>query len=174
MQIVVNPFCKRQTPDSKYSHFDGSWDELVELVQNHFGGSEEGMVAVNVPAEKFFSGVTKLGEDSVLNAEFAARRKGEEPYVQVTAIGGAKVPASSVQVILYSHETLAEDVSSDADWEIVSINASSTTRDGEAEPPTPVAMARNFLEMAGGTKREYTAEEFARAIIFWSQHAMIG
>jgi hypothetical protein len=174
MKIVVNPFAKRQTPNSKYSHFDGSWDELIELVQDHFNGSEKGVVAVDVPAEKFFSGVTKLGEDSVLKAEFAARRKGEEPYVQITAIGGAKVPASSVQIIIYSHKALADDASGDADWEIVSINASSTIRDGEAEPPTPVAMARNFLEMAGGTKREYTADEFARAIIFWSQHAMIG
>lgn len=174
MQIVINPFCKRQTPDSKHSHFDGSWDELVRLVKDHFDGSEEGVVAVDVPAEKFFSGVTKLSEGCELHAEFAARREGEEPYVQITAIGGAKVPASTVKVILYSHETLAEDASSDAEWEIVSINASATAKEGEAEPQTPVAMARNFLEMAGGTKREYTAEEFARSIIFWSQHAMIG
>lgn len=176
MKIAVNPFCKRQTPESKYSHFDGSWDELVRLVEDHFIDSNLGVVAVDVPAENFFSGVTKLSEESRLEAQFAARREGEEPYVQVTAIGGMKVPASSVKVIVYSHEALAngDDASCDADWEIVSINASATARDGEAEPPTPVAMARNFLEMAGGTKREYTAEEFARSIIFWSQHAMIG
>ncbi len=174
MQIAINPFCKRQIASSKYSHYEGTWDELVRLVQDHFDGSGEGVVAVTVPAEGFFSGVSKLSEESRLEAEFAARRKGEEPYLQVTVIGGAKVSASSVQIILYSHETLAGDASGDADWEIVSINASATAKDGEVEPPTPVAMARNFLEMAGGTKRKYSAEEFARAIIFWSQHSMIG
>lgn len=174
MQIVVNPFCKRQTPDSKFSHFRGTWDELVELVQNHFDGSEEGVVAVDVPSAGFFSGVTKLSEGCELKAEFVARRKGEEPYVQITAIGGKKVPASSVRVILYNHETLKEDASSDAPWEIISINASAAAKEGEVEPLTPVAMARNYLSLAGGTKREYSAEQFAEAIIFWSQHAMIG
>lgn len=174
MKVAVNPFCKRQTASSKYSHFDGSWDDLARLVQDHFADSEEGVVAVDVPTAGFFSGVTKLSEGCELQAEFAARRKGENPYVQVTAIGGKKVPASSVQAIIYSHVTLADDASGDADWEIVSINASATAKDGEAEPPTPVAMARNFLEIAGGTKREYTAEQFAEAIIFWSQHTMIG
>lgn len=175
MKIVVNPFCRRQTADSRYSHFAGTWDELVELVRNHFSGSEEKVVAVDVPPEGFFSGVTKLSEGVELKAEFSARRKGEEPYVRITAVGGEKLPASAVQIILYSREALGEDSSDpEADWEIVSINASASARDGEPEPPTPVAMARNLLGMAGGTKRDYTAEEFARAIIFWSQHAMIG
>ncbi len=176
MQIAVNPFCKkRHLPNSEYSHFDGSWDDLVRLVQNHFDGSDEGIIALDVPAAGFFSGVTKLGAECKLQAEFAARREGEEPYVQIRVIG-EKSPAVSVQVILYSHETLANtgDESSDAEWEIISINAWTTAKGKEGEPLTPVAMARNFLEMAGGTKREYTAEQFAEAIIFWSQHAMIG
>jgi hypothetical protein len=173
MKIAVNSFCMRQTPESKYSHFEGTWDELVELVQNHFDGSDEGVVAVDVPPAGFFSGVTKLTEDSVLSAEFSARRKGEEPYVQITATGN-KIPARSVEIIVYSHETLAKDGdnTTEAEWEIVSINASASATG--SEPPTPVAMARNFLEMAGGTKREYTAKEFAESILYWSQHAMIG
>jgi len=173
MEIAINSFCKRQTPESKYSHFDGTWDELAGLVQNHFNGSDKGVVAVDVPAEGFFSGVSKLTEESKLSAEFSARRKGEEPYVQITATG-SKLPAQSVKVIVYSHEILAKDGdnSTEADWEVVSINAS-TSATG-SEPPTPVAMARNFLEMAGGTKRDYSAKEFAESILYWSQHAMIG
>lgn len=172
MKIGTNDFARRQTPDSKYSHFAGTWDELVELVSAHFNGSEEGVVAVSVPPEDFFSGVTDLSEESNLHAQYAARRRGEDPYVQLTVVGGKKLPAKSVQIIVYSHETLAkdDDASTDAEWEIVSINASAV--DG-SEPPTPVAMARNFLTMAGGTKRDYSAQQFAEAIVFWSQHAMI-
>jgi len=148
----------------------------VRLVQDHFNGSREGVVVLDVPADGFFSGVIKLSESSVLEAVFVARREGENPYVHIRTIGVDKTPAKSVQVILYNHETLAEtgDNCSEADWEIISINAWATAKEKEGEPPTPVAMARNFLEMAGGTKREYTAEQFAEAIIFWSQHAMIG
>lgn len=173
MEIAVNSFCKRQTPQSKYSHFEGSWDELIKLVEEHFVGDWfEMIVAVDVPPAGFFSGVTKLTEDSVLSAEFSARREGEEPYVQITA-QGKKLPAQAVKVILYHHDMLVEDEDTTSEeWEIVSINASASATG--SEPPTPVAMARNFLEMAGGTKRNYSAEEFAEAIIFWSQHAMIG
>ena len=174
MKIEMNSFCKRQTPDSKYSHFAGTWEELVKLVQNHFSGSDEGVVVVEVPADNFFSGVTKLSDESKLKAEFSARRKGEKPYVQITAIGGNKLPAQSVKIIIYSHETLAKDGdnTTEADWEIVSINASASAKG--SEPLTPVAMARNFLNLAGGTKREYTAEQFAESILYWSRHAMVG
>lgn len=131
MQIVVNPFCKkRHTPESEYSHFDGSWDELVRLVQDHFDGSREGVVVLDVPADGFFSGVIKLSESSVLEAVFVARREGEDPYVHIRTIGVDKTPAKSVQVVLYSHETLAEtgDNCSEADWEIISINAWATAK----------------------------------------------
>lgn len=174
-KIVVNPFCLRQTASSKYSHYEGSWDELITLVSEYFPEDASGeVVAVDVPVAGFFSGVVKLTEGCTLQAEFSARRKDEEPYTQVTVVGGMKLPAASVKIILYSHESLAKDgdaSSDDAEWEVISINASATAL---GEPLTPVAMARNFLGMAGGTKREYSAEEFAEAIIFWTQHAMAG
>jgi hypothetical protein len=37
-----------------------------------------------------------------------------------------------------------------------------------------MAMARNFLVLPGGTKAEYTAAQFAEAIIYWSTRAMHG
>jgi hypothetical protein len=174
-KIAVNEFVKRQVPESRFSHFAGTWDELVALVELHFGeakpGYKDGILLVPVPPEGFFSGVVELSEDTPLRAEFAARRKGEEPYLQVVAVGGDKLPAKMVEVVLYRHDVLGSDASTDAEYEIVSVNARPTE---EPEPQTPVAMARNFLELAGGTKAEYSAEDFARSIIYWSKRAMRG
>lgn len=94
----------------------------------------------------------------------------EDFYIQVTT-RERKAPAKRVSLIVYSREALGADVSSaDADAEIVSINASVTV---EPEPMHPFTMARNELGMIGGTPGHYTAEEYARAVVFWSQHAMV-
>lgn len=173
--IGINALALRQTQDSKYSHYMGTQEELVSLVEGNFNqakpGYRDGVVLVPVPAEGFFSGVVEVVPDTPLKAEFSARRKGEEPYIQVVAVGGEKLPAKAVEVICYRHDVLGSDASTGAEWEVVSINARPTD---EPEPPTPVAMARNLLELPGGTKATYTAEEFARAIIYWSRRAMRG
>lgn len=175
MAIGINSLAMRQTADSKYSHFGGTWDELVRLVKENFKkakpGYRDGVILVPLPPEGFFSGVVEVTPDTPLKAEFSARRKGEEPYISVVAVGGEKLPAAVVEAVLYRHDVLGSDVTTDAEWEIVSINARPTD---EPEPLTPVAMARNFLSLPGGTKAEYTAEEFARAIIYWSKRAMRG
>lgn len=176
-QIAVNQFVERQTADSRFSHFAGTWEELVELVKANFEkakpGYRDGVMTVPVPADGFFSGVVELTEDTPLKAEFSARRKGEDAYINVVAVGGNKIPAKSVEIVVYRHDVLEADgdASTDAEWEIISINARPTD---ESEPMTPVAMARNFLGMAGGTTAEYTAQQFAEAIIYWSKRAMKG
>jgi hypothetical protein len=97
--------------------------------------------------------------------------------IQVEAAGGEKMPARRAEVILYSHETLAQDgdapATREADFYIISINAYTTE---QAEPMSPMTMARNFLGLKGGTRPEtpYTAQEFAESILYWSQHARIG
>jgi hypothetical protein len=95
------------------------------------------------------------------------RQPHESPYIKLEA-DGPTVPCKFAKVVLYSaNELLKNDGerSSDADWEIVCIIAS----DVENEPMHPLAMARNQLEMPGGTPRSYTAEEYAQAIWYWSQ-----
>ena len=175
MAIGINDMARRQTPESKYSHFGGSFDELSKLVEENFEsatpGYRDGVVLVPVHADSFFSGVVEITPNTQLKAEFSARRKGEDPYVSVVAVGGEKLPATVVGIVCYRHDVLGNDASTDAEWEVVSINARPT--DGP-EPMTPVAMARNFLELPGGTKATYTAEEFARAIMYWSKRAMRG
>ena len=42
----------------------------------------------------------------------------------------------------------------------------------EEEPMDPYTMARNFLHLKGGTKGDFTAEQFAQSIVYWNNHAM--
>ena len=179
MLIGINKFVLRQTAESKFSHYSGNWEDLKSLVEKGFGesnsGYRDGVRLVSVPAEGFFSGVVEVNGETPLKAIFEARRKNEEPFLQIVAIGGEKLPAKVVEVVVYRRDVLLEDgpdaVSTEAEWEVVSINARPTE---EEEPLTPMAMARNMLVLPGGTKATYTAEEFAKAIIYWSKRAMRG
>ena len=175
MKVGINQLLRRQTPESKYSHFNGSFEELAAVVEKFFdqgkAAGRDGVLLVPLPTAGFFSGVTKVTAETNLRATFTARRKGEDPYVQVEAVGAAKLPAAVVEAVVYRHDVLGPDASTEAEWEVVSLNARPTA---EVEPPTPVAMARNLLGLPGGTQAQYTPEEFARAVIYWSQHAMCG
>ena len=175
MRFALNELCRRQTADSRFSHFEGPEADLLGLVSAYFDtrtpGYRDGVWLVPVPAERFFSGVVKVVEGMELKAHFGARRTGERPYIDIIAVGGEKLPAQTVNIVLYSHDTLGSDATTDAEFEVVSINASAETG---TEPLTPIAMARNFLGLPGGTAASYTADEFAQAIVYWSQRAMRG
>jgi hypothetical protein len=174
--VAINPFVRRQTAASQFSHYEGSWEKLAELVEAHLDqakpGYMDGVKLVPVPADGFYAGVVALTAETPLQAVYAARREGEEPYVEIRASAAAKQPAAAVDIVIYSHDVLAADgdASSDAPWEVISVNAKLTEGD---EPLSPMAMARNFLGLPGGSQgAEYTAEDFAKAIVYWSQHAM--
>jgi len=177
MTIKTNPFVRRQTKSSKFAHFEGTWEELERLTETHISeakpGYRDGVVLVPVPPDGFFTSVVEVTTDSKLWASFEPRRRGEDPLVQVTARGNAKTPAAAVDIVLYRHDVLAEgnEHSCDADWEIVSINARPTKED---VPMDPVTMARNFLQMEGGTKGEFSADDFAKAIVYWATHCQVG
>ena len=83
---------------------------------------------------------------------------------------GKKTPAKFVDIVLYRHDVLAEnnERSTDACWEIISINASPI----ENLPMQPMTMARNMLNKEGGTKAEYTGQQFAESLWFWKEHCM--
>ena len=176
--LGLNSFVLRQTAASPYSHFGGSLDQLIDLVATHWDaripGYRNGVWLVPVPADRFFTGVIDLNADpsAQLVASFEARRDTEAKYLQVRA-RGAKTPAAVVEIVVYAREVLLEEGPDAAEtgkpFEVISINARATLG---PEPLTPMAMARNFLALPGGTKAEYTAEEFAQAILYWSTRAM--
>lgn len=177
--IGISEFARtRHTEEKPFGHYSGSWESLVQLAETHFPANKPsfrpGVVQVDVPPEGFFTSIVELNEKSVLESSWKPRAPGEAGIIQ-TVVKGKKSPARHVTLILYSAAALLENNgtrSTEADWEIVSINAS--PKEGGGEPMSPMAMARNFLEMAGGTKTEYTAQQFAEAIAYWNAHGMVG
>lgn len=180
-KIACGEFVKRQTPESGFSHFNGSWEELEFMVSYWFlerphlpytkQGYRDGVIIQELPPDRFCSAVVDLDEDTKLNATFAPRREGEDPFLRVSA-KAIKQKAKHASVVLYRRDVLAENNENEtgADWEIVAIKARTTE---EEEPMDPYTMARNFLQMKGGTKGEFTAEQFAKSIVYWNTHTMI-
>ena len=112
--VGLNDFVKRQTPDSKYAHFNGTWEELVDLVENHLPqfplyntfeknidngvirkGYREGVCLLKVPPDRFFSSIKELKEGDKFLSIYKPRREGESPYVQ-SIYKDNKVPAKFV------------------------------------------------------------------------------
>lgn len=175
-KVACGNFVKRQTPESGYSHFEGTWQQLERITEGRMQapfvrpGYKEGVILVEMPAHWFRSAIVELNEESRLTANYAPRREGEAPFIRVSAKGKKQV-AKYAQVVLYSRSVLMEnnEAETEADWEIVCIKARVTE---EEEPMDPYTMARNFLHLAGGTKGDFSAEEFAKSIVYWNNHCM--
>lgn len=180
--VQCGDFVKRQTPESGFSHFEGSWDELEDIVSNimaqpHYykdiirPGYKDGVVLVDMyHPDRFLSAIVDLNQDTKLRASYAPRRVGETPFIRLSAKGN-KQPANYASVVLYRADVLAENSEreTDAEWEIVAIKARVSK---EEEPMDPYTMARNFLHLKGGTKGDFTAEQFAQSIVYWNNHCM--
>jgi len=177
-KIIVNSFAKRQIPESPFSHYGGSWENLSELVAQNLSrakaGYREGVLLVPVPPEDFYSGVVSLTEGCEMSASFVSRREGEKPRKRITA-KGEKLPAKCVEIVLYSSDLLsqANDNEIEGGLEIISINASSISA------PTPMApgtMMSNHFGADGGTDTKMSAEEFEAALResfnYWKDKAM--
>jgi hypothetical protein len=80
--------------------------------------------------------------------------------------------AKYVTFVCYRADVLEVDGEreTDADWEIVAIKARVTE---EEEPMDPYTMARNFLHLKGGTKGDFSAQQFAESIVYWNNHCMM-
>lgn len=178
-KVACGEFVKRQTPESGYSHFEGNWGVLEDMVTSRLScdvgvtpGYRDGVVLVDMSPHVhwFRSAIVQLNEESRVTASYAPRRKGEAPFLRVSA-KAKKQPAKHASVVLYRHDVLAEnnERETDAEWEIVAIKARVTE---EEEPMDPYTMARNFLHLAGGTKGDFTAEQFAKSIVYWNNHVM--
>lgn len=158
-----------------FSHFTGTDEELVERVKKAWEFRYPGqgrhdcsqVVIVPVDPHGFESATVSITEASEFHAELKCRQDGEDFFIEVTA-DGPKEKTAWASVVLYSKQTLEENGgqrSTDCDWEIVALVASSVSN----EPMTPLTMARNMLEKPGGTYCEYTAKQFADSIWYWSK-----
>lgn len=179
-KVAAGEFVKRQTKESGFSHFEGSWEQLEKLVEYWFidkpyapytkPGYKDGVVLQELPPDFFRSAIVELKPETKMRASYAPRRLGEAPFIRVSAKAKKQV-AAYAQVVLYSHDVLMEnnEAETDAEWEIVAIKARTSK---EEEPMDPYTMARNFLHLTGGTKGDFTAEQFAQSVVYWNSHCM--
>ena len=162
-----------------FSYFDGTDEELKQLIYNNWNERKIGNGAesindvciVSVPPDKFVCTTVKIEDDLPVTAKITRRQPQEHPFIKNEAVG-TPVETKFAKVVLYaSHELLKNggERSCDADWEIICIIASPV----ENEPMHPLIMSRNMLEKPGGTKRTYTAQELAESIWYWSKYVAL-
>lgn len=184
--IQPNNFVLRQTATSRFTSFDGSWEEVAAMAEkamaegNTSPGYRDGVVLAHVPAtavERFRSGVVMLESGAKLVGSYEPRREGEEPrkHVGVEASGGSKIPCKAVDIVLYRRDVLGDDVThEDSEWEIVSVNGRPT--EGE-QPMAPETLIANHFEMDGGTATGMSDSEFVAAlrasVMYWKDKAMM-
>ena len=174
--IKTSEFVKRQIKNSRYSYFDGTWEELEKLTEDNFhnytDGYRAGVVLVPISPERFYTSLCKIDDNSIFETKFESRREGEASRKVTLLKNGKKSKAKFVNIVLYRYDVLLEnnENSTEARWEIVSINASLVKN----EPMHPMTMARNMLNEVGGTKATYTGQQFAEALWFWKDYTMYG
>jgi len=183
--VAVSDFLKEAVAKTggnrKYS---GSFEDLEDLTMAHMEnwkpgtGSVDGDVRiVTVPTEGFFTEVVRITEENQRSLEvvYNARRAGEEAVPTLILRGIDPSPAASVGIVIYRADVLQKDNdrSSLAEWEIVAILTDPELPNGDTVPMNPATMARNAADLKGGTHREYSAEQWLEATLFWQRHARV-
>jgi len=183
MKIIANSFVTRQAPESSFSHYDGDFESLARLVEenifeNRQQGYRDGVVLVDVPSDGFYSGIVQLRSGDQLKGEFSPRRDDEDPRKHIVT-EGEKLPAKSVQIVLYASTVLAEEgknelTPEEGNWEIISINASPSE---DEVPINPMTLMHNHFGSDGGTDTNLSDKEFVKMLSegfeFWKDKAMI-
>ena len=174
----------RQTPDSRFSHFEGTSEELIALIQDTAASDptsvvptpREGIIKVRVDPAQFKTGMLKLEPNQVIFGLFEARQEGEYPRKVVMAKGD-KLPAKYCEVIMYHRDVLLETEGYEpaADWEVISVNASPEVT---AVPMAPSTLMYNHFGMDGGTSMGMTDSQFVttlrESLLYWHDKCMCG
>lgn len=199
LTISINPFCLRQvgvTNSSAFGGFTGTKEELQSLLDKLPVSLTEGVEIIRIYADdpalnntkgQFICtfGVVTDGEEVATSYE--ARRPGEQPVTVKTVNRASRPTANTIDLVFYSHKALEADASSDADYELVSINTMPTKLEqGKEEPMTPETLWRNYLSKIpgcpsgiGGTYRpewddeEVFRKELSLAETYWADKARI-
>ena len=183
MKVQVNDFVKRQTKLSGKAYSEElSFDFFAKyaqkkLIKNEFIEGYRPEVRIvkleNKYVHKVFCPYVRITKETRLSAKVVKRREDEDFYIQVRAMNGNLVGSGSVDLILYRNDILLEnnENTTNADWELVSINA--IPKGVKSMPMGPITMMRNQLELNGGTKAEYSSDEWAKSVQFWQTYAPI-
>lgn len=197
--ISINPFCLRQvgvTNSSAFGGFTGTKEELQGILDKLNVSLTEGIEIIRIYADdpilnntegRFICTFGVVRPDEEVAAFYEARRPGEQPVTVKTITRASRPTAKTIDLVFYSHKALEADASSDADYELVSINTIPTKlKKGEEEPMTPECLWRNYLSKIpgcpagiGGTYRpewddeEVFRKELSLAEAYWADKARI-
>ena len=183
MKVQVNVFIKRQTKSSGKTYSEElSFDFFAKYAQKKLLNDEfivgyrpevRIVKLENKYVHKVFCPYVRITKHTKLSAKLVKRRESEDSYIKIRALNGNLVDTGSVDLILYRHDILLEnnENTTNADWELISINA--LPEGVESMPMGPITMMRNQLELNGGTKAEYSSDEWAESVRFWQTYAPI-
>lgn len=170
VSVALNDFVKRQTVESEFSCHNRAVGRVLNFVQANWDkrepGYRDGVVSVPLIGEdaaQFLTGVVELFDNDSLSMEWKPRREKEPARLQVprVAANGCKKTATHVDIICYSHETLGDDASTTAEWEVVSINARLQEM---PEPMHFLTLMYNHYGYEGGTETAMTDAQFVIAL----------
>ena len=182
-KVAVNDFVRRQIKGSGKTYSKSlSFEEIaidaeLQMIKGHFKEGYRDGVRIVIGSEtllnKFVCPFVKIDSSTELKSKVVSRQKDEESYIQIRAKAGIPVEAGRIEYILYRHDVLVEnnEQSSNKAWELISIHA--IPKGIKKLPIGPVTMMRNQLELKGGTKAEYTSDEWADSVRFWQKYAAL-
>ena len=180
-KVGINDFVKRQTKDSGKTYTTLTFEDMAEFAEkqinkkNYKEGYRDGVIIVEISnslVEKFICPFVEINEDTKLKAEISKRRNEEQHYIRIKALNGKTLKTGKVELILYRHDVLKEtnENTTNNEWELISFHSIPDTIN--ALPMGPVTMMRNQLQLPGGTKGNYSSEEWAHSINFWQKYAI--
>ena len=160
--IGVSEFVKRQLKDSQFTHYKGSWNDLINRATEQFvagnftHGYRDGVVLVHMDKGEvplFYTHTDfPMFEGMKMSAEWGRTpgREHEPPKLQIKILE-PKIPCRFVDVVLYRKDVLEEDGDevTGADWDIISINGRLKKN---PKPMDPLTIVRNWLHLPGGTE----------------------
>ena len=191
LTVGINSFVLRQTKDdfagtkvnqSQLENLRKASEKAINANGSNVKSPEDYLRIVTLKDPSIISKIAKITPENekLLKKEMTRRRAEEEEYehrfFDSSDVKG--IPSHHVDVILYSKEQLKAEQekmpSSDftgADFDIVSVNAEPYE---ESAPMAPSTMLRNIKgKEAGGSGRQHSPEELAKAEEFWNNHANI-
>lgn len=183
MNVAVNNFVKRQISGSGKTYSPTlSFQEIAQHASDQLSkgiykqGYRDGVILIQVDKillKHFVCPFTKINKDTKLTSKIVQRRENEEPYIQTRAVNGRPLKTGNVDLILYRHDVLAETNENDTsiEWELISFHA--IPKGVTYMPMGPVTMMRNQCQLPGGTKANYTSEQWAESVKFWQKYVSI-
>ena len=123
--------------------------------------------------ESFICPIVRIDENTKLESIPKRRRRNEELYISTKALNGNPLEIGGVDLILYRFDVLNETNERETNeyWELIAFHA--IPKEFDSLPMGPVTMMRNQLELSGGTKGNYSPEEWAKGVYFWQQYALL-